>query len=177
MHSRHGLPQTIPMHRCPTKGLSSLGPNHLAPNQGLSPSYAALQVHTLEQRETSTANQELAPSHAHVQVAFGVLSSSPTWLGSQEPPLPHDPNDVFCSYHHCPMARQHQRGMSRRCLQFGEAQPESTTNCSSSPNLVNDMITTISPATTSETKGFDSSHEDLGATSRKRYWFTLKQHY
>ena len=29
MHARHGLLQTTPMHKCPTKGLASLGPNPL----------------------------------------------------------------------------------------------------------------------------------------------------
>ncbi|XWS70850.1 hypothetical protein CRYUN_Cryun03dG0084500 [Craigia yunnanensis] len=70
---------------------------------------------------------------------------------------------------------KHQRGMSRRCLQFGEAQPESTENRSSSPNLENDMITSILLATTSETEGFGSSHVDLGATSRKRQLVNLSQ--
>ncbi|XWS27203.1 hypothetical protein CRYUN_Cryun26dG0094800 [Craigia yunnanensis] len=67
------------------------------------------------------------------------------------------------------------RGMSRRCLQFGEAQPEPTAYCSSSPNLVNDVITLTSLATTSETEGLGSSHVDLSATSRKRQLVNLSQ--
>ena len=65
--------------------------------------------------------------------------------------------------------------MSRRCLQFGETQPEPTANCSSYPNLANDMITSTSLATTSETEGLGSSHVDLSATSRKRQLVNLSQ--
>ncbi|XP_022755328.1 CRC domain-containing protein TSO1-like [Durio zibethinus] len=72
-------------------------------------------------------------------------------------------------------ATEHQRGMSRRCLQFGEVQPESTENCRSSPNLTNDMITSKSLATTSETEGLGSSYVDLSATSRKRQLVNLSQ--
>ncbi|XVE98584.1 hypothetical protein REPUB_Repub03eG0118500 [Reevesia pubescens] len=72
-------------------------------------------------------------------------------------------------------ANEHQHGMSRRCLQFGEAQRKSTANCSSSPNLANDMITSTSVATTSETEGLVSSHMELSATSRKRQLVNLSQ--
>ena len=65
--------------------------------------------------------------------------------------------------------------MSRRCLQFGETQPEPTANCSSYPYLANDMITSTSLATTSETEGLGSSHVDLSATSRKRQLVNLSQ--
>ncbi|XVF34388.1 hypothetical protein REPUB_Repub18cG0055100 [Reevesia pubescens] len=72
-------------------------------------------------------------------------------------------------------ASEHQRGMSRRCLQFGEAQAEETANHSSSPNLANDMITSTSLATTSETEGLGSSYVDLSTTSRKRQLLNLSQ--
>ncbi|XVF47893.1 hypothetical protein PTKIN_Ptkin03bG0146700 [Pterospermum kingtungense] len=72
-------------------------------------------------------------------------------------------------------ATEPQRGMSRRCLQFAEAQSESTANCCSSPNLANDMITSTSLATTSETEGLGSSHVDLSATSRKGQLVNLCQ--
>ncbi|XP_021277538.1 protein tesmin/TSO1-like CXC 4 [Herrania umbratica] len=69
-------------------------------------------------------------------------------------------------------ASEHQRGMSRRCLQFGEAQPEATANCSSS-SLANGMITSRSVATTSETEGLASSHVDLSVISRQRQLVNL----
>ncbi|XP_022751649.1 CRC domain-containing protein TSO1-like [Durio zibethinus] len=72
-------------------------------------------------------------------------------------------------------ASEHQRGMSRRCLQFGETQPETTANCNSSSNLANDMVTSTSLATTSEIEGLGSSHVDLSATSRKRQLVNLSQ--
>ncbi|TYH36343.1 hypothetical protein ES332_D13G257700v1 [Gossypium tomentosum] len=71
-------------------------------------------------------------------------------------------------------AIEHLRGMSRRCLQFGEPQPEPTANCSSSPNLVNDVITSVPLATSSKTEGLGSSHVDLN-TSRKRRLVNLSQ--
>ncbi|XVE63518.1 hypothetical protein DITRI_Ditri07aG0026600 [Diplodiscus trichospermus] len=65
-------------------------------------------------------------------------------------------------------ASEHQRGMSRRCLQFAEAQSESTANCSSSRNQANVIIT-------SEEEGLGSANMDLRATSRKRQLVNLSQ--
>ncbi|KAK8683057.1 hypothetical protein V6N13_039127 [Hibiscus sabdariffa] len=73
-------------------------------------------------------------------------------------------------------ASELQRGMSRRCLQFGEAQPQARANCTVSTNPAADtIISSTSLATTSEAEGFDSSHLDLSVTSRTRQSVNLPQ--
>ncbi|KAK8695275.1 hypothetical protein V6N13_000441 [Hibiscus sabdariffa] len=81
---------------------------------------------------------------------------------------------VHCMTHDLE-ASELQRGMSRRCLQFGEAQPEAIANCSISTNLANNIISTTSLVTTSETEGLGSSHLDLSVTSRTRQLVNLSQ--
>ncbi|GMJ07219.1 hypothetical protein HRI_004391100 [Hibiscus trionum] len=72
-------------------------------------------------------------------------------------------------------ASELQRGMSRRCLQFGEAQPQARANCGISTNLVDNIIPSASLATTSETEGLGPSHLDLSVTSRTRQPINLPQ--
>ncbi|TYG75995.1 hypothetical protein ES288_D03G077900v1 [Gossypium darwinii] len=72
-------------------------------------------------------------------------------------------------------ASELQRSMSRRCLQFGEAQPEATATCSISTNRANNIISSTSLATNSETESLSSSHLDLSAKSRTRQLVNLSQ--
>ncbi|MBA0573536.1 hypothetical protein Golob_000806 [Gossypium lobatum] len=65
--------------------------------------------------------------------------------------------------------------MSRRCLQFGEAQPEATATCSISTNRANNIISSTSLASNSETESLSSSHLDLSAKSRTRQLVNLSQ--
>ncbi|KAK8602061.1 hypothetical protein V6N13_058277 [Hibiscus sabdariffa] len=68
-------------------------------------------------------------------------------------------------------ASELQRGMSRRCLQFGEAQPQARANCTVSTN----PAASTSLATASEAEGLDSSHLDLSVTSRTKQSVNLPQ--
>ncbi|KHG19476.1 hypothetical protein F383_23962 [Gossypium arboreum] len=72
-------------------------------------------------------------------------------------------------------ASELQRSMSRRCLQFGEAQPEATATCSISTNRANNIISSTTLATNSETESLSSSHLDLSAKSRTRQLVNLSQ--
>ncbi|KAE8657929.1 Protein tesmin/TSO1-like CXC 2 [Hibiscus syriacus] len=72
-------------------------------------------------------------------------------------------------------ANELQRGMSRRCLQFGEAQPQARANSSISTNLADNIISSASLATTSETEGLGSSHLDSSVTSRTNQLVNLSQ--
>ncbi|PPS12714.1 hypothetical protein GOBAR_AA07925 [Gossypium barbadense] len=72
-------------------------------------------------------------------------------------------------------ASELQRSMSRRCLQFGEAQPEATATCSISKNRANNIISSTSLAKNSETESLSSSHLDLSAKSRTRQLVNLSQ--
>ncbi|KAG4211539.1 hypothetical protein ERO13_A02G112600v2 [Gossypium hirsutum] len=72
-------------------------------------------------------------------------------------------------------ASELQRSMSRRCLQFGGAQPEATATCSISTNRANNIISSTSLATNSETESLSSSHLDLSAKSRTRQLVNLSQ--
>ncbi|MBA0632121.1 hypothetical protein Godav_000922 [Gossypium davidsonii] len=72
-------------------------------------------------------------------------------------------------------ASELQRSMSRRCLQFGEAQPEATAACSISTNRANNIISSTSLATNSETESLSSSRLDLSAKSRTRQLVNLSQ--
>ncbi|KAK0572110.1 hypothetical protein LWI29_026333 [Acer saccharum] len=72
-------------------------------------------------------------------------------------------------------ANQHQRGFSRRCLQFVEAQPQAIVSSSNSSNQTNDVTSLRAPATPAELEGLDSSHVDLNATSSQRQLGNLSQ--
>ncbi|KAK2661039.1 hypothetical protein Ddye_007572 [Dipteronia dyeriana] len=72
-------------------------------------------------------------------------------------------------------ANQHQRGFSRRCLQFVEAQPKAIVSSSNSSNQKNDVTSLRAPATPAELVGLDSSHLDLNATSSQRQLGNLSQ--
>ncbi|KAH9799191.1 hypothetical protein WN943_000340 [Citrus x changshan-huyou] len=74
---------------------------------------------------------------------------------------------------HDPEAGKHQRGMSRRCLQFEEAQLKVTV-CSSNPsNKLNDVTSSQLPTTPVESESPDPSHVDLNITSGKRQLASL----
>ncbi|KAI9191632.1 hypothetical protein LWI28_011156 [Acer negundo] len=72
-------------------------------------------------------------------------------------------------------ANQHQRGFSRRCLQFVEAQPKAIVSSSNSSNQASDVTSLRAPATPAELEGLDSSHVDLNATSSQRQLDNLSQ--
>ncbi|KAK3212386.1 hypothetical protein Dsin_017092 [Dipteronia sinensis] len=72
-------------------------------------------------------------------------------------------------------ANHHQRGFSRRCLQFVEAQPKAIVSSSNSSNQANDVTCLRAPATPAELEGLDSSHVDLNATSSQRQLGNLSQ--
>ncbi|XP_039027980.1 CRC domain-containing protein TSO1-like isoform X2 [Hibiscus syriacus] len=72
-------------------------------------------------------------------------------------------------------ANELQRGMSRRCLQFGEAQPQARANCSISTNLADNLISSTSFATTSETEGLSSSHLASSVAPRTSQLVNLSQ--
>ncbi|KAL5783153.1 hypothetical protein ACOSP7_008182 [Xanthoceras sorbifolium] len=72
-------------------------------------------------------------------------------------------------------AYQHQRGFSRRCLQFLEAQPKAIVSSSNSSNQANDVTSFRSPATLAESECLDSSHVDLNSTSSQRQLVNLSQ--
>ncbi|KAJ0031258.1 hypothetical protein Pint_12685 [Pistacia integerrima] len=74
-----------------------------------------------------------------------------------------------------PEASQNQRGMSRRCLQFEEAQPKAIVKSTNPSDQANDVTDSRSPATPTESESLDSSYLDLSATFSKRQLVNLPQ--
>ncbi|XP_021670959.2 CRC domain-containing protein TSO1 isoform X2 [Hevea brasiliensis] len=73
------------------------------------------------------------------------------------------------------MASQLQRGLSRRCLQFEEAQWKTIVNSTCSPNLTNYVTGSGSPGSATELESLNSSLVDLTDSSNKKEMVNLSR--
>ncbi|XP_038695876.1 uncharacterized protein LOC119993044 [Tripterygium wilfordii] len=72
-------------------------------------------------------------------------------------------------------ASQNQQSISRRCLQFGEAQPKSTLSSTSSSNPRNNITSTRQPLSAMQLESSEASYLDSSTTSSKKLLVGLSQ--
>ncbi|KDP33626.1 hypothetical protein JCGZ_07197 [Jatropha curcas] len=72
-------------------------------------------------------------------------------------------------------ASQLQRGFSRRCLQFEEAQKKIIVNSTSSPNLTKNVTSSGSPASAADLESLDPSHVGITESSQKKQMINLSR--
>ncbi|KAG6772777.1 hypothetical protein POTOM_024197 [Populus tomentosa] len=118
----------------------------------------------------------LAKQPSHVCPNFGSdllvdhASRQQCYTSGAQVAHPHEPIQLI-AYNGSEVS-QLQRGMSRRCLQFEQAQQETTKDGTYSPNPAINLFGSISPASSTELEILDSSQVELTISSHKEQTMT-----